>query len=113
MEKQNNLSRWVEEKCREENLSLRKAAARAGLSAASLSSIAKGNHPTPETIGKLARGFGGGTALQDHLLVLAGYRTQRADEPSEALARLIDKVSQLDDRQLRMMAHFADFLTGR
>jgi len=28
-------------------------------------------------------------------------------------ARLIDKVRHLDDRQLRMMAHFADFLTGR
>lgn len=105
-----NLSQWLKERCRAEGLSLRKAAARTDLSHSTVRDILRGKSPTAETIRKLARGFGGGTALQDHLLVLAGYRAPGADEPSEALARLIDKVSQLDDRQLRMMAHFADFL---
>ena len=113
MEKQNSLSQWLKGRMQAEDLSLRKAAARTGLSHGTLGDILKGASPTAETVRKLARGFGGDSALQDHLLVLAGHRTPRADEPREELARLIDKVRCFDDRQLRMMAHFADFLTGR
>ena len=76
----------------------------------------RGNHPSPETIRKLARGFAGGTnemlALEDQLLILVGYRMPRpeGEEPSEALAHLLDKVRGLSQPQLEMMVSFADFL---
>lgn len=112
VEKQNSLSHWLKERMETESLSLRKAGARTGLSHATIGDILKGNLPRPEVIRKLAQGFGGGSVLQDHLLLLAGYRAPGADEPSEALAELIDQVRHFDDRQLRMMTHFAEFLTG-
>ena len=112
MEKQGSLSQWLEERCKREHLSLRQAAERTGLSHSTIADIIKGKHPYPETIKKLAQGFGGnGTALEDHLFLLAGYRTQRPEEPNEALAELMDKAWQLNESQLKMMTHFADFLT--
>lgn len=103
---------WLEERCQREHLSIREAATKAGLSHACIYDIIRGTRPSPETIKKLAHGFGGdGTTLEDHLLLLAGYRTQRPKEPSGALAELIDKVGQFDERTLRMMIQFADFLT--
>ncbi len=70
---------------------------------------------SPETIRKLAQGFSGNghqrLALEDHLLELAGYRTERSGEKlSEPRARLMDKVRQFDEPQLKMMMDFADFL---
>ncbi|MBA7647850.1 hypothetical protein ES703_55629 [subsurface metagenome] len=112
MEKQNPLSHWLKERMETENLSLRKAALLTELSHGTLADIQRGVSPTAETVRKLAQGFGGGSALQDHLLSLAGYRAPGADEPSGALAELIDQVRQFDDRQLRMMTQFAKFLTG-
>jgi len=111
-----SLGQWLGEKCQEEKLSLRQAAVRTGLSHATIFDITKGAHPLPETIGKLAKAFGGdgyqGRALEDALLILAGYRTERPEgELSEELAELMDKVKGFNEQQIRMMVCFADFLT--
>lgn len=115
MEKPNNLAVWLEKKCQGEGLSLRQAAARTGLSHATIAEIKNGTRATGETIRKLARGFGGdghqGRALEDELLVLAGYRTEREGEIREPVARLLDKISQFSESQLRIMDSFADFVS--
>ena len=112
----NSLGSWLEEKCKSERLSLRQAAAKTGLSHSTLANIRKGNsNVSGETIKKLARYFGGdGTrrlVLEDRLLVLAGYRTERPeDELNEPMARLMDTVSQFSKQQLKIMACFGEFL---
>ena len=113
----NSLASWLEEKCKSEGLSLRQAAVKISLSHSTLANVVKGNtRVRGETIKKLARYFGGdGTrrrlVLEDRLLVLAGYRTERPeDELSEPMARLMDTVSQFSKPQLKIIAHFAEFL---
>ena len=113
----NSLGSWLEEKCKSERLSLRQAAAKTSLSHSTLANIRKGNsNVSGETIKKLARYFSGdGTrkrlVLEDRLLVLAGYRTERPeDEPSELMARLMDILSQFSKQQLKIMARFGEFL---
>lgn len=117
MKEQSSLSQWLEERCQREHLSLRQAAARTGLSHATIADIIKGVRPLPETIRKLATGFGGdGTnqqiALEDHLQMLAGYRIERPErkETSMERAALLDKVDKLTEPQLKMVGYFADFL---
>jgi len=110
MEKQNRLGQWLKDRCEAEHLSYRGAAAKAGISHSAIKDIRNGKIPHQQTIIKLAEGFGGGTALLDHLLLLAGYRKEQPGEPSAAMAGLIDKVSGFNDRQIEMMNHFADFL---
>jgi len=106
----------LEEKCRNEWLSLRQAAVKTDLSHSTLCDIVKGEGKVcGETIKKLARYFGGDgrrrLVLEDQLLVLAGYRTERPeDELSEPLARLMDTVSQFSKQQLEILNRFADFL---
>ena len=112
---QGKLSEWLEDRCHREHLSLRKAAAKTGLSHATIRDIINGSGATPETIRKLVAAFGGGEnqrfALEGKLLVLAGYRTERPREKlSEPLAQLIDKVREFDEAQIKVMGHFADFL---
>ena len=115
MEEQ-GLGQWLKDRCHREHLSLRQAAARTGLSHATIGDIIKDSHPLPETIVKLAQAFGGDgnnerLALEDKLLVLAGYRTERPREKlSEPLAQLMDKVRGLSEPQIKMMINFADFL---
>ena len=111
------IGQWFEGRLRSNDLSLRQAAARTGLSHATIAKIRKGERPYPETIRKLAQSFGGDglnqkMALEDYLLTLVGYRTPRprGEEPSEALAQLMDKVSKFNESQLEMMLRFADFL---
>lgn len=113
----NSLGLWLEEKCKSEGLSLRQAAAKTGLSHSTLANIRQGNTKVRgETIKKLARYFSGdGTrkrlVLEDRLLVLAGYRTERPEDgPSEPMARLMDTVSQFSKQQFKIIAHFAEFL---
>jgi len=113
----NSLALWLEEKCKSERLSLRQAAAKTSLSHSTLADIRKGNsNVSGETIKKLARYFGGdGTrrrlVLEDQLLILASYRTERPeDELSEPMARLMDILSQFSKQQLKIMACFAEFL---
>ena len=110
---------WLEEKCQKEGLSLRQAAQKTGLSHTTIADIIKGKKPAPETIKNLASAFGGNgdhqrQALEDKLLTLAGYRSERPpeDEPSEPMARLLDALSQFDEPQLKIMSRFADFITG-
>ncbi len=115
MEEQ-GLGQWLKDRCHREHLSLRQAAARTGLSHATIGDIRKGSHPFPETIVKLARGFGGNgnnerLALEDKLLVLAGYRTERPEEElTGSRAQLMDKVRGLSEPQIKMIINFADFL---
>lgn len=113
------LGRWLEQKSREEGLtSLRQVAARTGVSHTTVRDILNSTRPSAETIRKLAKAFGGNgdkekLALEDHLLVLAGYRTPRpeGEDLGQPLARLIDRLSQFSEPQLNLMEHFADFIS--
>jgi transcriptional regulator with XRE-family HTH domain len=115
--KQNGVGPWLQERCQEGRLSLRQAAAKTGLCHTAIESIIKGASPSPQTIRKLAQAFSRGEnerlALEDHLLMLAGYRTQRANmkELSQPVARRLDLVAPFNDRHLKLMADFAKFLT--
>lgn len=112
------LGHWLEERLQRDHLSLRQAAIRTGLSHATIADIIKGVQPCCETIQKLVQAFGGGgqqkLALEDCLLTLAGYRTERPEgeniSKGEAWAHLIDKVGGFSDHQLEIMVRFADFL---
>jgi len=117
VEEQTGLSQWLKDKCHAEGLSTRQAAAKTGLSHATISDIINGaSLPSPETIKRLAHAFGGDgnerLALEDSLLILAGYRTQRPDgeDLSQPLARLMDKVANFSEPQLKLMARFAEYL---
>lgn len=110
------LGMWLEEKCREEHLSLRQAATKTGLSHCTIADIIAGGHPSPESIRKLTKTFGGDSnqrlALEDKLLVLAGLRTERlkGGDISEPIARILDKLGKFSEPELKMMESFADFL---
>ena len=94
MKEQGSLGQWLKERCKREHLSLRQAAARTDLSHQTIAGIIAGNRPLPETIEKLAHGFGGngkrGLALLDRLLVLA-YRTEQPE--NEGYLKLIPLLS--------------------
>lgn len=115
MEKQTSgVGEWLKERCQREGLSLREAGVKTGLSHGTIESVIGGNSPSPETIKKLARAFGGnsqqGLALEDSLLIMAGYRTERSGDMSQALGRLIDLVADFDDTRLKLMGDFAEYL---
>jgi transcriptional regulator with XRE-family HTH domain len=107
----------LKEKCQQEKLSLRQAAARTGLSHGTVEGIIKGASPSPQTIRKLVEAFARSEnerlALEDHLLMLAGYRTQRASvkELPQPVARLLDLVAQFNDKKLKLVVDFAELLT--
>jgi len=114
-ERSSGLGEWLKSKCDEEGLSLRQVATKVGVSHQTIAGLMNGKKALPQTIKKLARAFGGGhhqmTALEDKLLVLAGYRTERPkEELSEALGRLMDKLKQLNEPQIKMVNRFVDFL---
>jgi len=109
---------WLEESCRKQGLSLRQAANKTGLSHATIADIKKGNHPSPETLRKLAGAFSGDgeherRALEDKLLTIAGYRSKPLEEEeiTEPMARLLDKLGQFSEPQLKIISHFADFIS--
>lgn len=111
-----NFSKWLEERCQKDHLSLREAAAKTGLSHSTIADIMAKGKASPETIRKLAHAFGGdgkgGLALEDRLLILAGHRSNHpSEELTEPMARLLDKVTQFDELQLKLMSHFADFIS--
>ena len=111
-----SLSQWLKGRCQAESLSLRQAAVKTGLSHATIADIIKGTSPSPETVKKLAQAFGGSgnekLALEDSLLILAGYRTPRSEgeEPSQLRGRLMDRLGQFSEPQIEIMMRFADFL---
>lgn len=110
------LGSWLVERCRVEGLSLRQAGAKTGLSHATIRDIMNGSSASAETIRKLALGFGGGghhsrLAVEDKLLTLSGYRSERPEEKlSEPVVGLLDKLSQFSERELKIMERFAEFL---
>ncbi len=112
-----SLGYWLGERCQMEGLSLRKAAARAGVSHATISDIINGGRPSAATVVKLVKAFSGDgqhqkAALEDFLFSLCGYRSDRTEgRLSEPLARLMDKLSEFSDTQLEIVEHFADFVT--
>lgn len=95
---------------------LRRAVTKTGLSHATIGDTINGGSVSSESIKKLAQAFGGDgnerLALEDTLLVLASHRTRRPEgqELSQPLARLMDIVSRFNEPQLKLMAHFAEFL---
>jgi len=111
------LGQWLEEKCREEGLSLRQASIKIGISHTGISDIIRGAGVSAATIRKLARAFGTGgnnhrLALEDELLTLAGYRSERpaGKEFTESMARLLDKLSDFNEPQLKLVMHFTEFI---
>jgi len=119
-ERTNTLGKWLKAKCDEEGLSLRQVATRVGVSHQTIAGLMNSKKALPQTIKKLAKAFGGDhhqmAALEDKLLILAGYRTERVEEAlSEPLARLLDKLGHFNNSQLMIMEQFADFIskTGR
>ncbi|GAJ08150.1 unnamed protein product [marine sediment metagenome] len=116
MKEQGSLGQWLKERCKREHLSLRQVAINVGVSHQTIAGLINGKKALPTTIKKLARAFGGNhnqmMALEDKLLVLAGYRTERPkEELSEPLARLSDKLGQFSEPQLMIMEHFADYIS--
>ncbi len=114
------LGKWLEEKRRKESLSLRQVAAKTGLSHTTIAEVINGNCPSPETIKKLAQTFGASgdhhrMALEDELLILAGYRSERPGEKefNEPMARLLDQVNGFKESQLKIMSRFADFISKK
>ena len=114
-----DISQWLKERCKSKNLSIRGAATKTGLSHATIADIINGaTLPSPETIKRLAQAFGEDgnekLALEDSLLILAGYRTKRPNgqDISEPMARLMDKVADFDEDQLKLMAQFAEYLAN-
>ena len=116
MKEQDSLGQWLKQRCKAERLSLRQVAIKVGVSHQTIAGLIDGKKALPTTIKKLAHGFGGNginerLALEDRLLVLAGYRTPRPRKKlSEPLAKLMDKVQKFDEPRLKMMLSFADFL---
>ncbi|MBA7593743.1 hypothetical protein ES703_00675 [subsurface metagenome] len=109
------LGEWIQLKCAEDGLSLRQVATKVGVSHQTIAGLTNGKKALPQTIKKLAKAFGGDDhqriALEDKLLCLAGYRTERPDEAlSEPLARLLDKLNGLDADQLGMVEQFTVFI---
>ena len=114
------LGEWLQAKCDQEGLSLRQVAIKVGVSHQTIAGLMNSRKALPQTIKKLAKAFGGDNhqtiALEDKLLVLAGYRTERPEEAlSEPLARLLDKLNDFDVAQLGIVEQFTDFIskTGR
>ncbi len=110
-----NLGEWLQAKCDEEGLSLRQVATKVGVSHQTIAGLINSKKALPQTIKKLAQAFSGDShqraALEDKLLVLAGYRTERPEEAlSEPLARLLDKLNDLDVDQLGMVEQFTAFI---
>lgn len=109
------VGQWLKEKCDSEKLSLRQTATRTGLSHAAIGDIIRGCRPSPGTIAKLAKAFGGdghqGLALEDKLLTLAGFRSKQKEKVPEPIAQLLDKLTGFNQAQLRMMSRFADFIS--
>lgn len=113
---QGSVSQWLREKMKEEGLTLRQAATKCDLSHTTIADIRNGTSPSAETIKKLAKAFGDNhhesLAVEDRLLVLSGYRSERpGEEINEPLARLLGKISGFSGQELKLMENFADYIS--
>lgn len=111
----NTAGEWLEAQCRQQRLSLRQAGAKAGLCHTTIQAIMKGGRPSPQTVTKLARAFGGNgenerAVLEDELLFLAGWRTKPQPEVAQPLAQLMDIAKDFSEPQLRVLSAFATYL---
>ena len=109
------LGQWLQARCQQEKLSLRQAAQKANLNHVTIADILNGHHASSETVRKLAAAFRDGDwhgkALEDYLLILAGHKTRHGGELSQPAARLMDSIQGFDEKQMKLMSRFADFLT--
>jgi len=111
-----DFAKWLGERCREGRLSYRQAAAKAGLSHATIAIAINGARPAADTIKKLSVAFSNDgpnqrVALEDYLLTLCGYRSQPPEiKLSEPLAKLLDKLSHYNEAQLQLMEEFASYI---
>ncbi|GAI67703.1 unnamed protein product, partial [marine sediment metagenome] len=100
--------------CKGKNLSLREAGKKIGISHTTIALILHGRRVHPLTIRKLAKAFSNGqyhrAVLEDELLTLAGYRSNRPPELNETIGRLIDSVIDFSPEELKMLTRFADYL---
>lgn len=107
------LGQWLKERCQKEHLSLRQAGEKADLSHSTVHNIIKGGHASAATVARLAHAFSGDhherAALEDELLILAGYRTEQ-EHISQPLAELLDIVSGFSRSQLKVVGAFATYL---
>lgn len=110
------LQQWLKGKCKQERLSVRNVGIRCGLSHTTIAEILKGQGVMGSTIKKLAQGFATSEAeklaLEDKLLILAGFRSERPEESTltESQAHLIAKVKLAGEAEVEMMLSFASFL---
>jgi len=111
-----DFAKWLRERCREERLSYRQAAARAGLNHATIALVINGARPAAETIKKLAAAFSNDgsnqrVVLEDYLLTLCDYRSQPPEiKLNEPLAKLVDKLSHYSEAQLRLVDEFTNYI---
>jgi len=112
----NVLGKWLRAKCDEERLSLRQVAKKAGVSHQPIASLANGKKVLPQTIKLLAKAFGGDNhqqiALEDKLLCLAGYRTERP-EISPPQAEVLDIIQDFSELKLQVVKDFAVYLRDK
>lgn len=96
----NAFGQWIEDKCKNDHPSLREIAHKVGVSHQTIAGLKAGKRPLPETIEKLARAFGGKRwlALQNYLLVLAGYKAEDSSQPD-----LLEKASLLSPQHQRIL----------
>ena len=111
------ISQWLDRECQRKRLSLREAGELTGLSHSTIQAIIKGGNASAETVRRLAHAFSGngnkGLNLEDYLMVLAGHRTKREEGGlSQPVARLVDKLSQFSEPQLKLVEHFAEYLAS-
>lgn len=116
MQGTSGFGQWLKQRCEAEGLSLRQASARIGVSHGTIAKIMDGASPAPETIKRIAQAFGQNgnekLALEDSLLILAGYRTERpkGKDVSPDMGRLMDVMSGFSESQNKMVIRFAEFL---
>lgn len=110
-----NLAIWLAQRCRDEKLSYRQAATKAGVSHATIAAIQNGTRPSAATIVKLAGAFSAEGqhqkgVLEDYLLGLCGYRSSRPEATrSEPIAMLMDKLGRLNEENIQFVESFVDF----
>ena len=117
------IQQWLKERCERERLSSRDAGIKCGLSHVTIAEILNGQGVRADTIKKLVQGFATSEAeklaLEDKLLILAGFRSERSESVlTEAQATLIETVKLASKAEVEVILSFVDFLkaiekTGR